>query len=104
LTVTLVSERTTDEVELSEDDVDKCAVKPTSFNSIQEWKMLPILNVWTKKVKKKSDGGVKTVHPGFSCALKTSRRPQYYMYNIVMLLVSVVSCHFGVLLQVDRAG
>jgi len=49
--------------------------------------MLPIINVWAKAVKKKSDG-VKTIHPGFSCALKTSRRPQYYMYNIVMLLVS----------------
>jgi hypothetical protein len=86
LTVTLASERTTDEVELCEDSQDKSAMKPTAFNSIQEWKPLPYVNVWTKTVKKKVDN-VKTKHAGISVAIKASRRPQYYFYNIIMLLV-----------------
>jgi hypothetical protein len=86
LTVTLVSERTTAELELAEDSQEKCAIKPTSFNSLQEWKKLPYINVWTKTVTKKAEG-VKTKHPGISVAIKTSRRPHYYFYNIIMLLV-----------------
>ena len=90
LTVTVVSEITTQFIKLVEDDYDKCGVNAKAFSSEQEWHLHKVVNVWQKIVKKTSNS-VTTKYPGFSCAAKASRRPQFFIWNIIVIMVSITA-------------
>jgi len=90
LTVTLISEMTTSDVELVEDDYEKCGVNAKAFSSEQEWHLHKVVNVWHKVVKKTAHS-VTTKYPGFCSAVKASRRPQFFIWNIIVIMVWTAS-------------
>jgi hypothetical protein len=100
LTITLVSERDSSEVQLIEDVDEKCGINAKAFSSEQEWKLLKEVNVWKKTVIKKANKMTKK-HPGFNTAAKAFRRPQFFIWNIIVIMVSLIilTIHF---LNVDH--
>ena len=87
LTITLVSERDVSEVQLVEDTEEKCGINAKAFSSEQEWKLFREVNVWNKTVVKKANKMTKK-HSGFNTAAKASRRPQFFIWNILVIMVS----------------
>ena len=89
LTITITSERVDSELEFLKDERDECAVNSDAFSSAQEWKLHEKVNVWTKtnvkKVNKK-----KMKYPCFCVAAKVARRPQFFIYNIIIIMVSAM--------------
>ena len=91
--MTMVSERDTSELELVEDDFEKSSVFPSAGGRQQEWSIHSKVNVWNKTKKKVINK--KTVRfPGFSAAAKVSRKPQFFIWNIIIILVSSCSVSF----------
>jgi len=56
----------------------------------QEWRLHKLVNVWNKVVSKISSAETLQC-PGFCCAAKASRRPQFFVWNIIVLMVSLYS-------------
>jgi len=52
----------------------------------QEWRLHKFVNVWHKIVSKVSNAET-LQYPGFCCAAKASRRPQFFVWNIIVLMV-----------------
>jgi hypothetical protein len=84
--VTLISEIANTHVELVEDADERCGVNAKAFSSEQEWHLHKVVNVWHKVVKKTAHA-VTTKYPGFCCAAKASRRPQFFIWNIIVIMV-----------------
>jgi hypothetical protein len=87
LTVTLVSERNTAEVLLVEYDDERSGVSLEDFSAQQEWRLHSVVNIWTKVNTKKVNSNVMK-YPGFSVAAKASRRPQFFLWNIITVMVN----------------
>ena len=85
--MTLVSERNTSEVQLIEYKEERSGVSTEDFSAAQEWVLHPIVNVWTKVNTKKANKAV-TKYPALSIAAKASRRPQFFIWNIILVMVS----------------
>jgi hypothetical protein len=94
LTVTVVSDRDTTELELVEDPIDKCGINATAFSSEQEWELHGSLKAWRKTVTKKANKMTRK-HPAFSCAAKASRRPQFFIWNIILIMSTICSMAFA---------
>jgi len=87
LTITVLSERDVSEVQLVEDPDNRCGLNAKAFSSEQEWKLLREVNVWKRTVVKKANKMTKK-YPGFNVAAKASRRPQFFIWNIIVIMVS----------------
>ncbi|ESN99604.1 hypothetical protein HELRODRAFT_176769 [Helobdella robusta] len=94
LTVTITSERVDSELEFIQDDSGESAVNAEAFSAAQEWKLHGKVNIWTKvnvkKVNKK-----KMRYPCFCVAAKVARRPQFFIYNIIVIMFSICSLAFA---------
>ena len=88
LTVTLTSERTIDEVELVEDSNESCALNPQSFVDEQEWRLHKIILTWCR-TRTDDNKSSKTIHSAFSAACKASRRPEFFIWNILVVMVNL---------------
>ena len=88
--MTLVSERNTAEVHLVENENERSGVSIEDFSAQQEWRLHPVVNIWTKVNTKKVNRTVMR-HPGFSVAAKASRRPQFFIWNIITVMVSYLT-------------
>ena len=86
MTITLVSDRDISELQLVADTDEKCGINAKAFSSEQEWKLFKEVNVWSKTVVKKSNKMTKK-YPGFNTAAKASRRPQFFIWNIIVIMV-----------------
>lgn len=75
------------ELQLFEDSEEKCNINAKAFSLEQEWKILRHVNVWTKTVTKKTNKAT-FKHPGFNTAAKAFRRPQFFIWNIIVIMVS----------------
>lgn len=84
--MTLVSERNASEVRLVEYQEEKSTVSTEEFSAQQEWRLHPIVNVWTTINTKKANNVVMK-YSSFSAAAKASRRPQFFIWNIIMVMV-----------------
>lgn len=87
LTVTLTTDRDENEVEFVEDPRERCALNVDSFVDEQEWKLHRYIHVWTK-TREEAYKNTKNKHPCFSAATKASRRPEFFIWNILVVMVS----------------
>src|SRR5688572_8480250 len=84
LSVSVRSEHDGSEVELVEDAMNPSAVNVDRFSCRQEWRLHPVVNVWHKvTVKRSRDKRVLVRQPGFCVAARVSRRPRFFMSQIV---------------------
>jgi len=90
--VTLVSELYTSEVQLTDYEDEKSGVSSGYFSAAQEWLLHPIVNIWTK-VNTKKVNNVVSKYPAFSVAAKASRRPQFFIWNIITVMVRYIIVH-----------
>lgn len=82
----MVSEHESSELDLMEDPNNKNSINPKGLSAVQEWNMHDKINVSKKTVSKKVDNKV-TKHPGINIGAKATRRPQYFIFNIILILV-----------------
>jgi len=87
LTVTLTTERTEKEVEILEDPNEKSALNIQSFTGEQEWQLHPFMNTWCK-IRIDENKSPKTKHSAFSAAGKASRRAGFFIWNILVVMVT----------------
>jgi len=87
LTVTLTTDRDENEIEFVEDPRERCALNVDSFVDEQEWKLHKYIHVWTK-TREEAYKNTKNKHPCFSAATKASRRPEFFVWNILVVMVS----------------
>ncbi|ESN99605.1 hypothetical protein HELRODRAFT_176770 [Helobdella robusta] len=90
LTVMVVSDRSEAELEFLQDCNQKSAVNPDTFSAAQEWYLYNDVTVWTKITVKNKEN-----HPCFCVAAKVSRRPQFFIYNIVVFMFFICSLSFA---------
>lgn len=88
LTVTLTSERSYKEVDFAEDVREKCSLNTASAAELQEWKVHSFLNTWSKTWTDENKKP-KTTHSAFCAACKASRRPEFFIWNIILVMVRV---------------
>lgn len=86
--MTLTSERTIDEVELVEDTRESCALNSQSFVDEQEWRLHNIVLTWLR-IRVDDNKSPKTSHSAFSAACKASRRPEFFIWNILVVMVNL---------------
>ena len=84
--MTLVSEREVAQLELVEDASMMRTIFSKTNSCEQEWRLHKFVNVWNKIVSKISNAET-LQYPGFCCAAKVSRRPQYFVWNIIVFMV-----------------
>lgn len=94
LTVVAMSELTVDEIELAEDEKDPCGLNIRAFSAEQEWAISQHLKKWSKTVTKKVNE-VKEKHPAFCVAAKATRRPQFFIFNVIIILMALCSLCFA---------
>lgn len=85
--MTLTTDRDENEVEFVEDPRERCALNVDSFVDEQEWKLHKYIHVWTK-TREEAYKNTKNKHPCFSAATKASRRPEFFIWNILVVMVS----------------
>lgn len=83
----VTSDRTDVELEFVEDVDDPSGVNTGAFSAEQEWSLDDKVNVWKKLTTKKTAKG-KIRIPNIYVAAKASRRPQFFIYNIIIIMVS----------------
>lgn len=102
--MTLVSEREAAGVELVESGSMMRTICTKTISCEQEWRLHKFVNVWNKIVSKISSAE-NLQYPAFCCAAKVSRRPQFFVWNIIVLMVSLNAvvhqpCCFSIIILV----
>ncbi|ESO10686.1 hypothetical protein HELRODRAFT_167179 [Helobdella robusta] len=94
LSISLTTERSDDEVEFVEDCHEKSVLITNSFTDEQEWRLNKGVNTWTKFRDEafKSDNNK---HPSFSVAATVTRRPQFFIWNILVVMFLICSLSFS---------
>lgn len=93
LTVTVTTDRDQSELELIEDPKERCSLNVDSFVDEQEWKIHRNLNVWNK-IRTDSLKNSKLKHPSLSAAARTSRKPQFFIWNVFLVMCLICSLSF----------
>lgn len=94
LTVHVTSDRSESELEFVEDTVDSSGVNMEAFSAEQEWHLETTVNTWKKFTSKKTARGRIKI-PNIYIAAKASRRPQFFIYNIIIIMFSISSLAFS---------
>ena len=89
LTVTVTSEREIHELEFIEDERERCTLSVHEFVDEQEWKLHKYIHTWTK-TREEAFKTTKNKHPAFAAACKASRRPGFFIWNILVVMVRLV--------------
>ena len=89
MTVKVTSERTEREVEILEDPVDRCALNRDAFAGEQEWKLHDFLSTF-QAIRVDDNKSPKTTHNTFCAAGKASRRPNFFIWNVIVVMVTVI--------------
>jgi len=87
LTISLACDQPVSEVVLREDLDEPSGVNNTAFSLTQEWALAKRVHTWKKITTKKANSTV-IKHQSFCVAVKVVRRPQFFLYNVVIILVS----------------
>jgi len=85
--VTLVSEHEVSKVQLIESPSMMRTICTKTISCEQEWRLHKFVNVWQKIVSKISSADTALQYPGFCCAARVSRRPQFFVWNVIVLMV-----------------
>lgn len=93
LTVTVTSDLDKSEVELVEDVENPSGVNAETFSCEQEWHLHRLVNVWHKTTTKRVNKNLVSM-PSFCVAAKVSRRPQFFMWNIIVVMGVICSMAF----------
>ena len=83
----MTSDKGESEVELLEDQGEGCGINVQSFVDEQEWHLHSHVETW-RKMTTKVVQNAKYKHPALSAACKASRRPGFFVWNILVVLVS----------------
>ncbi|ESN99603.1 hypothetical protein HELRODRAFT_176768 [Helobdella robusta] len=94
LTVTVVSELSVDMIDLSLDQLEKCGINAQAFSAEQEWSLEQNVSTWRRTVSK-TINKVLVDFPGLSVAAKASRRPQFFIWNIIVIMMAICSLAFA---------
>ena len=89
LTISVTSEWSTSEIELKQDEDEVCAVNMEEFASSQEWNLVENLNIWSRPLSKTMKGGAVHHYPCLCISAKITRKPQFFLWNIVIILVGI---------------
>ena len=87
LSITVLSDRPTAEVELVADLEDPSSVNKDSFAEEQEWKLHRHVEV-TKKTVKLEFSSFRSLHSSLQVTCRAARRPGYFYYNVFLVMVS----------------
>ena len=90
--MSLTTEREDEEIEFVEDALDRCALNVESFVDEQEWKLHKVIRTWTRTREEAFKAG-NNKHPVFSAACKASRRPEFFIWNILVVMVTNKDLH-----------
>ncbi|ESN93036.1 hypothetical protein HELRODRAFT_189657 [Helobdella robusta] len=94
LTVSLTTDLSDKEVEFVEDPNDRCALNVESFVDEQEWKLHKMIHTWTR-TREEAFKSIQCLHPVFSAACKASRRPEFFIWNILIVMFLICSLSFA---------
>lgn len=90
LTITVTSDKGELEVELVEDQGEGCGINVQSFVDEQEWHLHSHVHTW-RKITTKVVQNAKYKHPALSAACKASRRPGFFVWNILVVMVTLLT-------------
>ncbi|ELT93511.1 hypothetical protein CAPTEDRAFT_221712 [Capitella teleta] len=94
LTITVTSDKGEAEVDLVEDRGEGCDINVQSFVDEQEWHLHSHVHTW-RKITTKIVQNTKYKHPALSAACKASRRPGFFVWNILVVMMFICSLSFG---------
>lgn len=83
----MTTDRDESEIEFVEDPKERCSLNVQSFVDEQEWKLHRYIHTWTKTHEEAFKNN-HAKHPTFSAACKASRRPQFFIWNIFVVMVT----------------
>lgn len=89
LSILVTSEWESTEVEFLEDSVNRCVINIVGFTAAQEWHLSKSLRVASKTIDK-SVNNVKKTFPLLNVAGSAKRRPNYFIFNIILIMVSLL--------------
>jgi hypothetical protein len=75
------------EVQLEANVVEPSGVSIAIFSAEQEWTLLKDIKTWNSS-KAKRNGSVVTRHPIFGVATRVTRKPKFFIWNIITMMVS----------------
>ena len=87
LTVVLSSELDCSNVRLIPNATEPSAIGVKSFSAEQEWKLANDVTVWNS-TQMRTNNDKKARFPVMSVAATVSRRPQFFIWNIITMMVS----------------
>ena len=93
LTVMVTTKRGDHEVKLLADPVEVSSVSVQSFVDEQEWRLHKHVNTWTR-VTSDIYQNTKLKHPAIGISCKVSRRSEYFMWNIIIIMIFISSLVF----------
>ena len=82
----MTSDKGESEVDLMEDTGEGCDINVQSFVDEQEWHLHSHVHTW-RKITTKIVQNTKYKHPALSAACKASRRPGFFVWNILVVMV-----------------
>src|SRR5215469_8600982 len=88
LTVSVASDLEEAEVELDHNPLEPCSINVDEFSSEQEWTLSSRVHIWRKTTKKVSNN-VALCFPVMCVAARAARKPQFFIWNIVVIMVSI---------------
>ena len=94
LTLTVTSERTEAELVLEEDYAQMSSINVQSFVDEQEWRLHSHVETW-KRVSDKVYQNSKYKHPAISASCRASRRPEFFIWNIFLVMLFICSLAFA---------
>ncbi len=86
LSLTLSSERTSTELELDEDADDLSGINVSAFGKEQEWQLHGHVETRRRLVTRVYESEEST-HPMLSTSCRVSRRPGFFIWNILLVMV-----------------
>ena len=89
LTLTVTSERSEAELDLTEDNSEISSINVQSFVDEQEWRLHSHVETW-KRVTTRIYQNSRYKHPALSTSCRASRRPGFFMWNIFLVMVSSI--------------
>ena len=89
LTVSIRSDRSEAEVTLLEDESEVSGINVQSFVDEQEWKLHSFVDTW-KRLSATEYAQSRFRYPIISTSCRASRRPGFFLWNILFVMVRVV--------------
>jgi len=94
LSIIVSSERTSLELDLEADPDEQCGISTPPFEQQGEWDLFRHVDTEKMAIVQGYGGSSPKSYPTFSCICKASRRPDYFYWNIFIVLYFINSLSF----------